>query len=46
LKELVPSDEMHCLPTFREVAGDPVEEILRISREARANLIVIGAKGL
>ena len=45
LKELVPSDELHCLPTFRVVAGDPVEEILRISREARANLIVIGAKG-
>ena len=45
LKELVPSDELHCLPAFRVVQGDPVEEILRISRETRANLIVIGAKG-
>jgi hypothetical protein len=24
LKELVPSDELHCLPTFRVVKGDPV----------------------
>jgi nucleotide-binding universal stress UspA family protein len=44
LQELIPHIDLHCLPTFQVVAGEPVEEILKISRKTQANLIVIGAK--
>ena len=45
LKRLVPSGtDLHCLPLFRIEKGDPVNEILRLANETRADLIVLGAK--
>jgi nucleotide-binding universal stress UspA family protein len=44
MQELIPAGELHCLPVFRVVNGDPAEEILKVSQETRANLILIGAK--
>lgn len=45
LKELVPGKgELHCKPEIHVAYGDPVEEILRIAGETKADLIVIGAK--
>jgi len=45
MRELLPLDAgSHCLPRFRVETGNPVEEILRVSREIDADLIIIGAK--
>ncbi len=45
LAELVPvGGEIWCQPVFRMRLGDPVEEILYVAREMKADLIVIGAK--
>lgn len=45
LAELVPvGAELWCKPEFRMRLGDPVEEILEVAREMKADLIVIGAK--
>jgi nucleotide-binding universal stress UspA family protein len=45
LAELVPiGGEVWCKPEFRMRLGDPVEEILCVAREMRADLVVIGAK--
>lgn len=45
LGELVPiGGEVWCKPTFRMKLGDPVEEILCVAREMKADLVVIGAK--
>lgn len=45
LAELVPSGgELWCKPEFRVRLGDPVEEILTLAREMKADLVVIGAK--
>ena len=45
LRELVPVDaEMRCKVEVRVVFGEPVEQILRIAKEANAELIVMGAK--
>jgi nucleotide-binding universal stress UspA family protein len=45
LAELVPvGAEMWCKPEFRMRLGEPVEEILEMAREMKADLIVIGAK--
>jgi nucleotide-binding universal stress UspA family protein len=45
LAELVPSGgELWCKPEFRVRLGDPVEEILTMAREMKADLVVIGAK--
>jgi len=45
LAELVPpSGELWCHPEFRMRLGKPVEEILEVAREMKADLIVIGAK--
>jgi nucleotide-binding universal stress UspA family protein len=45
LRKLVPVvSEMHCKVEVRVVFGDPAEQILRIAKEANAELIVMGAK--
>ncbi len=45
LQELVPSGgEVWCETQFRMGVGDPVDEILRIANETKADLIVMGAK--
>lgn len=45
LAELVPSGgELWCKPEFRVRLGDPVEEILTLAREMKADLVVIGAR--
>jgi nucleotide-binding universal stress UspA family protein len=45
LAELVPiGGEVWCKPEFRMRLGDPVEEILCVAREMKADLVVIGAK--
>ncbi len=45
LAELVPAGgEIWCKPEFRMRLGQPVEEILQVARETKADLIVIGAK--
>lgn len=45
LAELVPSGaEVWCKPEFRMKLGEPVEAILEVAREMKADLIVIGAK--
>lgn len=45
LQELVPqTKELHCKPELDLAYGQPIEEILRVAREAKADLIVIGAK--
>jgi nucleotide-binding universal stress UspA family protein len=43
--ELVPATTGYlCFPQFRTTVGDPVEEILRMAQESKADLIVMGAK--
>ena len=45
LRELMANrSELHCKLDFEVVAGEPVEEILRIAEETKADLIVMGAK--
>jgi nucleotide-binding universal stress UspA family protein len=45
LRELVPrGTELHCKVDFDVAVGEPVEQILRIAAETRADLIVMGAK--
>jgi nucleotide-binding universal stress UspA family protein len=45
LRELVPSGtKLYCELDFEVAVGDPVEQILRIALETRADLIVMGAK--
>jgi nucleotide-binding universal stress UspA family protein len=45
LEELVPGGGKGlCRPEFRLASGKPVEEILRLAKETKADLIVIGAK--
>jgi len=45
LAELVPlGGELWCKPEFRMRLGEPVEEILQVAVEMKADLIVIGAK--
>jgi nucleotide-binding universal stress UspA family protein len=45
LAELVPvGGEIWCKPEFRMRLGDPVEEILSVAKEMKADIIVIGAK--
>lgn len=45
LRELVPAGtELHCKLDFEIAVGKPVEEILRIAAETKADLIVMGAK--
>jgi hypothetical protein len=39
-----PVPDLHCLPWFRVEWGDPVNEILRVAGQIRADLIVLGAK--
>ena len=45
LKELVPAEtDLHCKLDFEVLVGEPVEQILRIAQETKADLIVMGAK--
>jgi nucleotide-binding universal stress UspA family protein len=45
LRELLPNvTELHCMPEFEMVIGEPVEEILRWAQFKQADLIVMGAK--
>jgi nucleotide-binding universal stress UspA family protein len=45
LRELVASEtDLHCKLDFEVTVGEPVEEILRIAGEAKADLIIMGAK--
>lgn len=45
LRELVPGGtELHCKVDFEVAVGEPVEQILRIAGETKADLIVMGAK--
>jgi nucleotide-binding universal stress UspA family protein len=45
LTELVPAgSELWCKTDIRIAAGDPVAEIVKVAREKKANLLVIGAK--
>jgi nucleotide-binding universal stress UspA family protein len=45
LQHLVPGGaELWCQPEFRTTFGSPVEDILRIAGETKADLIVMGAK--
>lgn len=45
LRELVPAEtELHCKLEFEVPVGEPVEQILRIAEETKADLIVMGAK--
>jgi len=45
LRELVPvAADLRCKVEVRVVFGEPVEEILRVAKEAKAELIVMGAK--
>ncbi len=45
LRELVPTQtELHCKLHFEVPVGEPVEQILRIAQETKADLIVMGAK--
>ncbi len=45
LRELVPrGGELHCKVDFDVTLGEPVEQILRIAAETKADLIVMGAK--
>lgn len=45
LRELMASrSELHCKLDFEVVAGEPVEQILKIAGETKADLIVMGAK--
>ena len=45
LRELVPNQtELHCKVDFEVPVGEPVEEVLRIAQQTKADLIVMGAK--
>lgn len=45
LKELVPvQGDVHCKPEMHVAYGEPVEEVLRVAGENKADLIVVGAK--
>jgi nucleotide-binding universal stress UspA family protein len=45
LRELVATEtEMHCKLDFEVAVGEPVQQILRIAEETRADLIIMGAK--
>lgn len=45
LRELVPTQtELRCKLDFEVPVGEPVEQILRIAQETKADLIVMGAK--
>jgi nucleotide-binding universal stress UspA family protein len=45
LRELVPGGcELLCKPEFHLAHGRPAEEILRVAKEMKADLIVVGAK--
>ena len=45
LRELLPNaEELHCLPEYIVVIGEPVDEILRWANMVQADLIVMGAK--
>jgi len=45
LRELVPrGTELHCKVDFEVALGEPVEQILRIAQETKADLIIMGAK--
>lgn len=45
LRELVPrGTELHCKVDFEVAVGEPVEQILRVAEETKADLIVMGAK--
>lgn len=45
LRELVPAEtELHCKLDFEVPIGEPIEQILRIAKETKADLIVMGAK--
>jgi len=45
LKELIPqTKDLHCKLEIDIAYGEPVAEILRVARESKADLIVIGAK--
>ena len=45
LRELMASrNELHCKLDFEVVAGEPVEQILKMAGETKADLIVMGAK--
>jgi len=45
LRELAPRQiELHCKVDFEVAAGEPVEQILRIAKETKADFIVMGAK--
>ena len=45
LRELVPAEtELHCKLDFEVPVGEPVEQILQIAKETKADLIVMGAK--
>ena len=46
LRQLVPrATELHCKVDFEVAVGEPVEQILRVAEETKADLIVMGAKG-
>lgn len=45
LQEFIPrTKELHCKPEIDVAYGEPVAEILRVARETKTDLIVIGAK--
>ncbi len=45
LTDLAPTGvDLACKPEYRLASGEPVEEILQIAEDTKANLIVIGAK--
>ena len=45
LRELAPGGtDLHCKLDFEVAVGEPVEQILRIAEETKADLIVMGAK--
>jgi nucleotide-binding universal stress UspA family protein len=45
LQELVPRrEELRCKLEFHVAYGEPIEEILRVAGETKADMIVIGAK--
>ena len=46
LRELVATGaDLHCKLDFEVAVGEPVQQILRIAEETKADLIVMGAKG-
>lgn len=45
LRELMPqTTDLHCKLAFEATVGEPVEQILQIAQETKADLIVMGAK--